>query len=151
MNESYSMVPATGAAVWITVGLLVLMVGLTALFASMLYSARHTGFEISRDALRITGTIYARRVPVASLLLDDAKVVDLGKDESYRMKWRTNGIGLPGYRAGWFKLRNGEKALAFVTDTKRIAYIPTTGGFSVLLSVRRPEELLQSLRRSAGT
>ena len=29
---------------------------------------------------------------------------------------RTMGTGLPGYRAGWFRLRNGEKALLYLTE-----------------------------------
>jgi len=66
---------------------------------------------------------------------------------------RTRGTGLPGYSAGWFRLRNGEKALCFLTDRSRLAYVPTRAGFSVLLSVllsvERPDAFLAALARLA--
>jgi crotonobetainyl-CoA:carnitine CoA-transferase CaiB-like acyl-CoA transferase len=63
---------------------------------------------------------------------------------------RTNGVGLPGYRAGWFRLRNGEKALAFVTDVHRVTYLRTTDGYSVLLSVEQPQQFASALQALAG-
>ncbi len=53
-------------------------------------------------------------------VLEEAKQVDLSGDSEYRLRTRTNGTGLPGYQAGWFKLQNGEKALVFVTDLQWI-------------------------------
>jgi hypothetical protein len=63
---------------------------------------------------------------------------------------RTVGTGLPGYRAGWFRLRNGEKALLYLTDTSRAVYIPTTAGYSVLLSPAQPDEFVSALRAIAA-
>jgi hypothetical protein len=65
----------------------------------------------------------------------------------YQPKWRTNGTAIPGYRAGWFKLRNGEKALMFVTETTDVVYLPTREGYSVLMSVTNPDEFLQFLQQ----
>lgn len=59
------------------------------------------------------------------------------------------GTGLPGYRAGWFRLRNGEKALLYVTDGSRAVYIPTNRGYSLLLSSQNPERLVNRLREIA--
>jgi hypothetical protein len=55
------------------------------------------------------------------------------------------GTGLPGYRAGWFRLRNGEKALLYLTDANRAVYIPTTAGYGVLFSPVDPEAFLAAL------
>jgi len=148
MKESFAIVPASGVAVWITVFLVVLLVALTALFGSMLYSARNTTFQVEPDGLRISGTLYGRRIPLESLRMSEAKVLDLERDADFRMRWRTNGIGLPGYKAGWFRLRNGEKALAFVTNPRRIVYVPTSEGYSVLLSVAEPERMLELLQKA---
>lgn len=148
MRESFAIVPASGVAVWISVILVVLLVALIALFGSILYSARNTTVLVEPDGLRISGTLYGRRIPLASLRVGEAKVLNLARDEDFRMRWRTNGIGLPGYRAGWFRLRNGEKALAFITDTRRILYLPTSEGYSVLLSVDRPARMLELLRKA---
>ena len=57
---------------------------------------------------------------------------------------------MPGYRSGWFRLRDGEKALLYVTDPTRVVYVPTTEGYSVLLSVAEPDVFLSSLRRATG-
>ena len=74
----------------------------------------------------------------------------LSGDSEFKPIRRTNGIGLPGYSAGWFKLANGEKALLFVTDRGKVVYMPTTDGYSVLLSTVNPEEFLESLNKEWG-
>ena len=74
--------------------------------------------------------------------------MDLTAEREYRPSWRTNGVGLPGYSAGWFKLSNGQKALAFLTDRTRVVYLPTRAGYVLLLSVASPQEFLRALRAS---
>ena len=59
----------------------------------------------------------------------------------------TNGIGLPGYQVGRFRLKNGEKALLYVTDESTGTYLPTTERDVLLLSVESAEAFLQALRK----
>ena len=66
-------------------------------------------------------------------------------------KWRRIGTALPGYQAGWFRLRNGEKALLYLTDRTRAVYIPTTAGYSLLLSPADPDAYLSRLRAVLGS
>ncbi|MDR2797510.1 MAG: hypothetical protein LBB80_04135 [Treponema sp.] len=40
------------------------------------------------------------------------------------MSIRTNGISFPHFKSGWIKLRNGEKALTFITDKTNVVLIP---------------------------
>ena len=63
---------------------------------------------------------------------------------------RTLGTAVPGYASGWYRLRNGEKALAYLTRRDSVVYLPTALGYSPLLSVSRPEELLAALRSEAA-
>ena len=56
------------------------------------------------------------------------------------------GTGLPGYQSGWFRLRNGERALLYLTDRTRAVYVPTTAGFSVLLSPAEPDRFIAALQ-----
>lgn len=63
-----------------------------------------------------------------------------------RPSLRSNGVGFPGYKADWFKLRNGRKGLLFVTDTDRIVHIPTQHEYDLLLSVDAPDRFLDALR-----
>ena len=76
---------------------------------------------------------------------EGVRIIDLNTQTEYKPRIRTNGIGLPGYEEGWFKLRNNEKALLFVTDYSRVVYIPTDKGYSLLLSVSSSEEFRRSL------
>jgi len=95
--------------------------------------------------------IYGRSIPLTSLKLDSSRIVDLATEIDLSLKRRTNGIGLPNYAAGWFKLRNGEKALAFVTDKQKVLYLPTREGYSILISVVEPIKILDALKRYVHT
>lgn len=145
MSEVFQLVPASDKTLWVLGGIALLLIGLLCLFGCLAYSSRHTRFEISPEGLTISGGLHGRTISAESLVLEEAKRVDLSGDSEYRLRTRTNGTGLPGYQAGWFKLRNGEKALVFVTDLERVVYIPTTEGYSVLLSVAAPEKFLEAL------
>ena len=79
----------------------------------------------------------------------EAVVTDLNTDTDHQPKWRTMGTGLPGYAAGWFKLRNGTKGLLYVTDRTHVARIPTTEGYIVMLSVSDPAALIDALKQQS--
>jgi hypothetical protein len=116
----------------------------------LVFAPRLVKFEVSPEGLRIRGEIYGRLIPASDLDVEHACPVDLTADPDRRLSRRTNGIGMPGYASGWFRLKNGEKSLVFVTDKTRVAYIPTRQGYSVLVSVERPQEFLSVLRLAAG-
>ena len=146
--QVFTIVPGTNGPLWLLAGISVLLLLMVALFAWMAYSSRHTRFEISPQGLQISNTMYGRTIPGSALLTGGVRVLDLGRDRQYRPKWKTNGAGLPGYQAGWFKLHNGEKSLLFVTDRKRVVYVPTRDGYSVMMSVARPEQFVAALRET---
>jgi len=137
--QVFTIVPASNGPVWLLVGIIAMMLVLSALFVWLAFSSKHVRFEVSEDGLNIAGVMYGRHIPAASLVADGVRVLNLHRENEYRMRWRTNGAGLPGFSAGWFKLRNGEKSLCFVTDHHRVVYVPTTDGYSVLISVSEPE------------
>ena len=90
------------------------------------------------EGLRIRGP-YGRLVPREAMDVEEARLVDLRTDPSYRVGIRTNGIGMPGYASGWFRLKGGASALLFVTDRTRAVAIPTSLGYTLLLSPADPE------------
>jgi hypothetical protein len=59
------------------------------------------------------------------------------------------GTALPNYQSGWFRLANGEKALLYLSQRDRALYIPTTAGYSILLSPTDPDRMLADLKRMA--
>jgi hypothetical protein len=80
----------------------------------------------------------------------EARRVDFAATPELEPQRRTMGTGLPGYRAGWFRLRNGERALLYLTDRSRAVYIPTAAGYGVLLSPADPDGFLAAVRRLAS-
>ena len=145
MSDVFQLVPASDKTLWVLGGIALLLIGLLCLFGYLAYSSRHMRFGISPEGLTISGGLYGRTISAESLVVEEAKRVDLREVSEYRLRIRTNGVGLPGYRAGWFRLRSGEKALVFVTDLEQVVYVPTREGYSVLLSVVAPEEFLEAL------
>jgi hypothetical protein len=125
---------------------LVVIVGLTVLFAAIGYQASHTAFTITDRGLKIGPGMYSWFIPREKIVAAGIKVINLELDKEYAPRWRMNGAGLPGYEAGWFKLKNKEKALLFVTDRSSVVYIPTTENYSVMLSVREADLMVEQIR-----
>jgi hypothetical protein len=141
--QIFELAPGSGGrVVWILFSI-VIVIGSLAL---LLLGARRPNFEPTPEGLRIRGSLYGRTIPAAQLALEKARVVDLNSVPELQPKWRTNGVGLPGYSAGWFRLRNGEKALVFLTNRRRALYIPTTAGYSLLISPDDPDALMNEMR-----
>lgn len=132
---------------WISSLAIVLVVGAFGMLGYSLASSRNARFLIEPSGLRLQGDLYGRFLPKSHLQLDSARALDLEQEPAYAPVRRMMGTAIPGYRAGWFRLRNGERALLYVTDPTHIAYIPTTDGYALLLSVRDPAAFLQSLAR----
>ena len=148
--QIFDIAPATGRTLLFFLPIiLVPLVILVVVFAASLSGMKSARFEVSNAGLRLSGDLYGRTIPVGDLLGGSAKRVDLNEPSEYRPTRRTLGTGLPGYRAGWFRLRNGEKALLYVTDTSKVVYIPTRAGYAVMLTPGDPDAFLNALRSIA--
>jgi hypothetical protein len=123
---------------------LVVLAGVLGLVA-MLLLPYPPKIEVGVDGVRIRSTLFGRTIPLSQLDLPKARGVDIATSPELRPKWRTMGIGLPGYKAGWFRLQNGEKALLFVTDSKRAVYVPTKDDYALIVSPADPAAFLASL------
>ena len=148
-ERSFLIKQPTSTPLWVFGGITLFLVLLGALLGYMLYSTTRITFSVDGDALEIHETFYGRTVPLASLVLDKARIVNLESEPELQPASRTNGVGLPGLQAGWFELDNGEKVLLFVSDRSKVLHIPTTEGYSLLMSPTDPEALLAALRGSS--
>lgn len=130
---------------------LVVLVSLVGSFAVVksLAGARGTTFTLPPAGLAIRGDLWGRTIPAALLRGAEARVVDLSAEPPLFPKRRTAGTGLPGYRSGWWRLANCEKALLYVTTMDRVVFVPTTDGYSLLLSVSEPERFVEHVKRVA--
>ncbi|MEL7642395.1 MAG: PH domain-containing protein [Solidesulfovibrio sp.] len=131
-------------------GLLVLWVALFFFLNAMIRGAANAEIALRGGTLMVRGSVYGRDIPLADVDAGAARPVDLGQAGPKSLKWRTNGIGLPGLAAGWYRLTDGEKALVFVTDKSRAVYVPTRQGFAVVVSPGDPGRFLEALRREGG-
>ena len=144
MEKVFGIIPAASSSyifIWILgVVIGVILIGVIVMFFMLSYQAKNAQFTVNDQGLRISPGLYGRFIPKEKIDVTGVKVINLDVDSEYKPKWRTNGAGLPGYSAGWFKLTNKEKALLFLTDRTSVVYIPTTDNYSVLLSVHEAEE-----------
>lgn len=115
------------------------------LFGWFALSSSSLSAAIEGSSLQIKVPIYGRSIPIAALDVASATIVDLEQTPQLRPGIRTNGIGLPGYAVGWFRLKNGEKALAAITSKQRVLYLRTSEGYVLLLSLADPERFIRQL------
>lgn len=147
MEKIFGITPASSVPYIFILIISLILIAVVGLLIFIGYSSRHISFEVSDEGLRIRGGIYARTIPKGDIVAEGVKVINFDVETEYKPKRRTNGIGLPGYAEGWFKLQNKEKSLLFVTDRSSVVYIPTRKDYSVLLSVRDAEEFAESIKR----
>lgn len=140
----FEIAAAGRAPYWFLVPVLFILVAVGALIVATVAGANHARFELTAEGLRLRGDLYGRFIPRAQLKVAEARRVQPG-DAALKPSLRTMGTGLPGYRAGWFRLSNGEKALLYLTDDSRAVYVPTHAGYSLLLSPADPEGFLRAL------
>lgn len=145
--EVFPIVPASSKPLWLLAAICALLALVLAALAYTAYASQHSRVEIEPERLRLVGDFWGRTIPVERLDVSAARIVDLNRGSDYLPKRRTFGTGLPGYASGWFRLRNGEKALVYLTRGQSVVYLPTSEGYALLLSVAEPERFLQVLQR----
>ena len=149
METVFTLVPPPGktsTALWVPAVLVLVSLAGILVVSKSLSGARSSTFTLSPAGLVIRGDLWGRTIPTAQLRGALARVVDLRVETALAPRRRTAGTGLPGYRSGWWRLANGEKALIYVTTTDRVVHVPTTAGYSLLLSVSEPERFAAQLR-----
>jgi len=101
-------------------------------------------------AIEVVTTFHRRSLALAELQLAQARVVDLGERSELKPLLKTNGVGLPGFKSGWFRLRNRRKAFVAIAAGPRVLWLPTHNGYDLLLQPRQPQALLDRLREMAA-
>ena len=147
--EVFSISPASSKPLWFIAAISTLLTLILAVLIYTGYSSRHSRVEIENEQLRLVGDFWGRSIPLELLNTSEVRIVDLNNRSEYLPKRRTLGTGLPGYTSGWFRLRNGEKALVYLTRSQQVVYIPTSLNYSLLLSVEQPERLIGILQQKA--
>ena len=151
MTTIYPIIPGGPSPFYIMIPVVVILLGAFLLLAWTLYGSQRARVELSPAGLSFRGDVWGRKpIPLSRIRVREARVVDLGSAPELQPTRRRMGTGLPGYASGWFRLRSGEKALIYLTDRRRVVYLPTDLGYSVLASVTNPDALLSELQALAA-
>lgn len=111
---------------------------------------RRQRLQLDADGIRVRSTFFQTHVALAQLQLDQARVVDLDEHLELRPMLKTRGYNLPGFRSGWYRLRNKHKAFVATADSRRVLWLPSRAGHGLLLDVRDLNGLLRDLRELAA-
>lgn len=146
MEKVFPIVPVSNKPVYIMLGFDLLMVAILIFTLYMTFSIKTARFKLSSAGIEVKGDMYSRSVPMSKLEREKARIIKLEKGSQLYPKWKTNGIALPGYLSGWFKLNNGHKALLFVSDKTQVVYVPTRDGYDLMVSPVDAEKFLKELK-----
>lgn len=128
-----------------TVAVIVLAILLPACVIGWSIFSRRS-LEISADEIIVKAAFYTtslKRAELGSAVLLGA----LNELPGGNISLRTNGIGLPGYQAGWFTRKNGRLLFASIGDGA-LLYIPSGKHFDIALSLSDPNAALESLKKN---
>lgn len=123
--------------------------GAIALFLDRMLK-RHR-LRLDANGIEVASTFYRQRIAFSELKPDAARVVRLDEHPELKPMLKSNGYALPGFRSGWFRLRNWRKAFVATSDGERVLWLPTSRGFDLLLQPRDPQRLLERLRELASS
>jgi hypothetical protein len=127
------------------------LVILPVVIAALGFAMKRRSVQLVDGILDVRAALYRERTPIAGLDLDRARIVDLAERTELRPLIKTNGMSLPGFHAGRFRLRGKlAKAFCLVTDRRRVLWLPLHNREDqLLLSVERPQALLDALHAAA--
>ncbi|WP_028839031.1 hypothetical protein [Thermomonas fusca] len=129
-------------------GVLPALVVIPLLLAFLLLAMRRRAVVLAGGMLDVRAALYRKRVATAELDLARARIVDLGERTELRPWLKSNGMAMPGFHAGHFRLRGDfGKAFCLLTQRERVLWLPLQDGKQqLLLSLERPQALLDALR-----
>jgi hypothetical protein len=124
-------------------------VAFAAVFVMLIRAVQRRNIVLVGGELDVTATLYRRKLPVAAFDLGKALIVNLDDHQEWRPLVKTNGLGLPGLQAGWFRTRGLVKTFCLLTARHRVLVLPELTGGATLLSAERPQQLLDAMCETA--
>lgn len=167
--QEFTVTPPDLRKVWLLPGLAMLAAGAGMVFAAreepkillllpvLLLSVaviaiviRRRRVEVGAGELRVRAGMYSRRVALGEFDLVDARIVDLRERTELRPTLKLMAIRLPGLSLGHFRLRDRSRAFVLVTDASRVLVLNERSGRRLLLSLVKPQGLLDALQARTG-
>lgn len=123
------------------------ILGILALIA---LSLRRRRISIIGDTLVIAAGLNTRRIATGDIDLATARVVDLRERTEWKPSIRLFGTSVPGLSMGHFRLRDRSRAFVLLTDSSRVLVLNERSGHRLLLSLAKPQALLDALQTRTG-
>jgi len=109
---------------------------------------RGVGVSVAGGELVVNTGLRTKRIALAPLRKHGLRVIDLRERTEFKPWLRTMGTSLPGLAAGWFRLRNGQRALCLLLERDRVSCLRSDeDDVTLLLSLRDPDVLRALLER----
>lgn len=142
LSGSHQQSPHNPVPWWVVV-----VFGTALLPAGLLSTLAHREIHIEGDTLVASAAIiFVRKVAIADLALDKARVLDLGEHTAFKPMLPLGAFSFPGFNAGHYLLRNRSRAFCLLTSRQRTVLLPQRDGKLILLSPEKPQALLDALR-----
>ncbi|MEO7149784.1 MAG: hypothetical protein ABIY40_07605 [Rhodanobacteraceae bacterium] len=126
--------------------LLAPLVFLQLLYLVIAARIRRAGVALNAQGIGIDSGFGSRLVALQRLAPRGVREIDLTQHPEIRPLLKTWGIGLPGFQTGWFRLRDGRKALCLITDRTRVSLLEDETGLVYLVSLDDPAPLRRALQ-----
>jgi hypothetical protein len=107
--------------------------------------SKHVRFVVEDGRLFVRGDIFCWRFPVSSMNLGPAITLDLTQWPEFKPRRKIIGTSMPSYQSGEFLLRNGRRAIVFLSDLRHVLCILMDNEKFLLLSCADPDGLLALL------
>jgi hypothetical protein len=118
---------------------------ITWLMLGTIFTTKNTSISIKDGEVIINSFLYKRKIPIENILINEIETINLNQDEEYRISTRINGIGLRNFKSGWMRLKNGKRALVYLTNEEKVLLMPTKD-FIVLFSMEKTEEFVNKIK-----
>ncbi|MFC5576481.1 hypothetical protein ACFPOA_00465 [Lysobacter niabensis] len=163
--QDFAIHPANARLIWLVPGLSMLAavigigfllaqeprawIALPAILASlglMTLVFRRRRVSLADGILTVAAGLNTRRVATGELELASARIVDLRERSDFKPMFKVFGTRVPGLSMGHFRLRDRSRAFVLLTDASRVLVLNERSGRRLLLSLDRPQTLLDALK-----
>ena len=114
------------------------------------WSLRRMRVTLDGDLLRIEAGLNSASIALDALDATSARIVDLDREPGLRPLLKTFGTSMPGFHAGHFRLRDRSRGFLLLTSRRKVLVLRERDGRTILLSLVRPQALLDALDERAA-
>ncbi len=116
----------------------VLLICFCIFFVMLSFSAQSYHLEVKDGMLNIQSIFYNTHIGLDKIDIKNIRMVNY---DALEISSRSNGIGLPGLKIGWFQ-GIGKKYKLYVTDKENVLLIPTYEKYNILFSTTQGKKII---------